>query len=555
VDRRFRRIGLLVRLVCMALLSARVAQAAPNDAAAQKLRDQAIDQDYLATNYVAAEKKLNDALTLCQKTTECSPFIRARVHADLGVVEYMLHKVDLARTEFATALLEDPSVDLDKDLSNSDVQREFAAVKSGGPTPTTAPSTPAPAGSAPVAPQTGGITHSPPISQQVQTPLPLYAEVGQDLGITKVIVRYKPVGAKDWKTATLNKVGGGFGGEIPCSDVGSSEGELQYYIQALDTNGDLVAASGRSATPHAVSIVKKLKGEGPHLPNEPPPQACKPGSATSGGSTLSASPEASDCPPGFPGCRSEGPSSCESKEDCMAGEECVDHVCERGSEATARTYKKNWLSLGVQADLMLMPGANDACLGDSGYTCFRSDNGNYYADVPQKGVDDQVLGGIATSPMLRVLVGYDRVVSPNLTLGGRLGYAFFGGGPQRPVRGTTDAGPNFMPVHVEARLSYYLGKNVFARKGARFYGFASGGLMEIDASQAIDVVPASAFTTRSQIAIDAWRKVGTGFGAVGPGLMFAITPNSGFVVEPKAIVLFPTFGIAFAAQLAYTIGL
>src|SRR5258708_36662552 len=119
----------------MALLSARVAQAAPNDAAAQKLRDQAIDQDYLATNYAAAEKKLTDALTLCQKTTDCSPFIRARVHCDLGVVEFMLKKLDLARTEFATALMEDPGVALDPNLSNTDVQREFATVKSGGPLP------------------------------------------------------------------------------------------------------------------------------------------------------------------------------------------------------------------------------------------------------------------------------------------------------------------------------------------------------------------------------------------------------------------------------------
>ena len=122
MDRRLFPSTLVACILSVALLTSRTSLAAPNDAAAQKLRDQAIDQDYLATNYTAAEKKLTDALALCQKTSDCSPFIRARLHCDLGVIEYMLRKVDLARTEFATALLEDPNVDLDKDLANTDVQ-------------------------------------------------------------------------------------------------------------------------------------------------------------------------------------------------------------------------------------------------------------------------------------------------------------------------------------------------------------------------------------------------------------------------------------------------
>ncbi|MBV9948988.1 MAG: hypothetical protein JOZ69_19220, partial [Myxococcales bacterium] len=101
MNRRLRRSWVLLCIVLLTLTSAlraRLAAAAPNDAAAQKLRDQAIEQDYLLTNYAAAEKKLNDALALCQKTSDCSPFIRARVHCDLGVVELVLKKVDLART-------------------------------------------------------------------------------------------------------------------------------------------------------------------------------------------------------------------------------------------------------------------------------------------------------------------------------------------------------------------------------------------------------------------------------------------------------------------------
>ena len=554
MHRRHSRISLFPCLALFIALStlAGLASGAPNDAAAKKLRDQAIDQDYLATNYAAAEKKLTEALDLCKKTSDCSPYIRARIHCDLGVVEFMLKKIDLARTEFATALLEDPGVDLDKDLANTDVQKEFAAAKGGGPPPTPAPP-PAPAasaaGSSGPASQ-GGMAHAAPGRQKVQVPLPIYAEVPADLGVTRVIVRYKPVGKDDWKTTQLSKMGAGYGGEIPCADVGNSEGELQYYLQALDTNGDLVAASGRSSSPHTVSIVKKLEGEAPHLPGKPPPQACKLGGAASAAATTTSSSDTGECPPDappdFPGCKAEGGAkSCESDDDCMAGEECVDRSCQKGNDVS-RPYKKNWLSLGVQAELLVMPGVSDACLGNSGYTCFRDDNQAYYGDVPAKGIDDTVLGGFATSPMVRILLGYDRALSPNLTIGGRVGYAVFGAGPQRP------GGAAFMPLHLEARAAYFFGKNALSKKGIRVYGLASAGLMEVDAEQTIDVkFPAA----RGSLNVDAWTKTGNGFAAVGPGAMYAFTPNSGLALELKGIMLFPTFGIALGAQLAYTIGL
>jgi hypothetical protein len=556
VDRRLVRHCLLTCFISLALSATRLAWGAPNDAAAQKLRDQAIDQDYLATNYAAAEKKLTQALGLCAKTSNCSPFVRARVHCDLGVVEFMQHKLDLARTEFATALMEDPNVGLDPNLSNTDVQREFAAVKSGGPPPA-APPAAAPEAPPAAAPEAaagasgqGGMAHAAPARQQVHTPLPLYVEVPADLGATKVTVRYKPAGGIEWKTAPMLKMGDGYGVEIPCVDIGGREGELQYFIQAHDASGDLVASSGRSATPHIVAIVKKLTGEPLHFPSQPPPQACKPGSEQAETPSTTTT-EAGDCPPGFPGCHTEGPASCESKADCMAAEECVEQVCKRVSEDERRPYKKNWLSIGVQAELMFMPGADDACAGGKGYTCFLSDSGAYYADIPVLGRDDKVLGGLANAPMLRILVGYDRVILPNVTVGGRLGYAVFGGGPQRPANGATGAGPSFMPLHIEARAAYWFGKNVFARKGLRFFALLAGGMTEADASEPIDVFSSST----KQVFVDAWTKTGLGFAALGPGMMYAITPNSGLVVELKVIELFPTAGTAIGAQLGYAIGL
>jgi hypothetical protein len=565
VDRRFARLALLCSVFLAALFFTRFAAAAPNDAAAQKLRDQAIDQDYLATNYAAAEKKLTDALVLCRKTSDCSPFIRARLHCDLGVVEFMLHKVDLARTEFATALLEDPNVDLDKDLANTDVQKEFAAAKGGGPPPPEAAPAPAPPSATaasdqappggPESGQTGGMSHLAPRRQAFRTPLPLYVEVAPDLLATKIVVRYKPIGASEFKTMQLDKRGAGFGGQIPCADVGGREGELLYYVQALDANGDLVGSSGRSLTPHSVSIVKKLDGEAPHLPGQPPPEACQSASAVSAPVSDSApTTDTSDCPPGFPGCHPDNePSSCESRDDCTAGEDCIDRVCKKGGgEDDSGPFKKNWLWFGVQADLLYMPSANPACAGGQGYSCFRSDTGDYFASAPVANFDDQVLAGFATAPMVRLLIGYDRALGNNFTLGARLGYTILGGGPQRPASNGNDAGASFMPIHAEARAAYWFGAHPFAHKGVRFNVFISGGLTEVDASQNIDL---QATPGTPPIFVDAWRKTGTGFVSAGPAFMYAVNRNGGITLEVKPEILFPTFGFAVAGTLGYAIGL
>jgi hypothetical protein len=106
-------------------------------------------------------------------------------------------------------------------------------------------------------------------------------------------------------------------------------------------------------------------------------------------------------------------------------------------------------------------------------------------------------------------------------------------------------------LHIELRAAYWFGKNVFARKGLRVFALVAGGMTEADASEPIDVFSSAT----KQVFVDAWTKTGLGFVALGPGIMYAITPNSGLVVELKAIELFPTTGTAFAAQLGYAIGL
>jgi hypothetical protein len=543
--RRFLYSWACVATAAFVVLVARTASAAPNDAEALKLRDQAIDTDYLATNFSAAEEKLQKALAMCKSPADCSHAVHARLLCDLGVIYFMLQKADEGRAQFARALKEDPQLTLDKDLSTTDLQREFAAVKSGKPTS-------APVGASTPPSSQGDMAHTPVTSQTLRTPIPIYVELPEGVNPRKVFVRYSAPGSSDWKTLSMTKLGQGYAAEIPCTDVGSTPGELKYFVAAADPSGDVLASSGRLTQPYHVAIVEHLEGDAPRLPGRPPPTACGPGSAPA--LPANADAESTDCPPGFPGCHdtTSTAGSCSTNDDCPDGESCSDGTCKQSEDADSKhaSFKKNWFSVAFQTDALLMPSVSNACAGGTGYTCFGSD-GSYYSQFPLAGADDQVNGGL-TLATNRILLGYDRVFGTNVTVGVRAGYAL-GGGPQRP------AGSNFLPVHAEARIAYWLGKTPFARKGFRFYLLGASGLAQVDASVPVDVFAdnLSAYESKQLQPQDkrAWKKTGLAFVALGPGAMFAITPSTGIALEAKAMEMFPTPATGFNLQLAYVVGL
>jgi hypothetical protein len=532
------------------LAIAQIALAA-NDGAALKLRKQAIYTDYLATDFAAAEKALNKALSLCAKPTDCEPSTRARLHCDLGAVLAADSKKDEATAQFQAALKDDPSVTIDKDVTSQEAEQAFAAAKGGGAAPAApdaggeAPATgKPPAGKPPAAesgeakppPVEGDMKHEPVVESPTSTPIPLYVEVD---GATKVYARYKPIGG-DWKTVQFKKMGEGWGGQIPCGDIGDSPGDIKYFIQATSGEGDVIASYGRQKDPAVAKLVAQLTGEAPHFPDQEPPGKCAASS--------------SDCPPDFPGCHAkEEKVSCQSNEDCETpGQTCVEGFCSSPEEAAAGEVppKMNWISVSVQQDFLLLPGKSDVCLGGQGYACFDTSN-NYYQGVPEAGIDDTVSGGLGLATT-RFLIGYDRLFGDNFMLGVRLGYAI-GGGPQRnPTNGPSGAA--FLPVHAEGRFAYFIGKNPFRRKGFRFYAAVSGGIAEVDSSLQTWAYPQGATNTTPENQYNAWMKTGTGFGAVSLGSMFAITPAMGPFLEIKGMELFPTMGTALGAQLGYSIG-
>jgi hypothetical protein len=114
-------------------LSAQVAAAEPKDREANALAKQAMDSDYLGTQFTDAEKKLQRALKLCGKQ-HCGAPTRARLHLDLAIVYIAgLKKKDKGKKELHAAIAADASVELSPDFTSPEVEKAFVAA--GGAKP------------------------------------------------------------------------------------------------------------------------------------------------------------------------------------------------------------------------------------------------------------------------------------------------------------------------------------------------------------------------------------------------------------------------------------
>jgi hypothetical protein len=183
-------------------------------------------------------------------------------------------------------------------------------------------------------------------------------------------------------------------------------------------------------------------------------------------------------------------------------------------------------------------------------------------------------------------------------LGLRLGYAFGGGPPagQEPATSPPGAGNNlnlypdrtkgkggtpFLPVHAEVRGSFwFLPLNA---KFLRAYVAIGGGMAQVDARVSVperdcaDTLLANnmewneaedgsfadcrsgdlSFDWRKlpETKIDAWKKMGQGFGTVAVGGMLAFTPNLGAQINFNFMYMLPASGIVMEPSLGFVMGL
>jgi hypothetical protein len=190
---------------------------------------------------------------------------------------------------------------------------------------------------------------------------------------------------------------------------------------------------------------------------------------------------------------------------------------------------------------------------DEGYACFR-ESGSQYHGTPKEGVHDSINPGMLLATT-RVKLGGDFAAAESLTLGLRLGYVLRGGGP------TPDGGKAFKPYHLELRGAYWLTDAAYSPRGVGPYLMLAGGLAQIDSHIGVDVVedpdvppPPNQPDNPPGQHLEAYKKMGYSFAALGFGVYFPLARNHGPLVELQLLELFPSSGTALSLGVGYVFG-
>ncbi len=549
-----------------------VAEAAgKKDKEALKLYDKAMDEDYLSVEFDKAEGKLKKAIELCGKD-QCSSEVVGKLYVGLATVHGVgQNKLDVAKSDLVSAVKADAGCKLIDGLSTPELEKKLKEAQAeaggggggeggeggeggkggkGGE-----------GGEAPAPAKVGDFAHTPLAEAPVNTPLPIFAEIPDEIGATKVVVRYKPFGGTKWQTLALAKMEGGFGGEVPCTDV-TTTGDFKYYIIATDDQGLSLAGAGSLKDPYKIPIKNKISGDPPSLPGKQPPKACM---------------AAQECPPGLPGCsdseRGDKPagSMCEETKECMSGLTCQKGSCEVGEEPKAggKQGKKNLISVSAQFDLAYIGSGDKVCdrTSTANYACFeKSTNAPYYGNPTVVTGSNGISGGLGLA-QIRLLAGYDRILPLGFSVGARAGVALLGSpGPDvqnhPPPKGR--AAPNsFLPLHLEVRGGWMLAKDGVSKGKIFPHAFIGGGVAQVNAGVPVSVCDpdpnrketvscgnAAAGTAGKKVDVTAYQVTGQGFVDFGGGATYMIVDNFGIQAEVKFMVMLPTTGFVVAPVIA-----
>ena len=259
--------GVFAAVVLLLLSSlARQAIAAPGDdnpniEKITALNKKALDA-YNDLEFEESRKILKQALDLCSSSGLDKHPIAARTHIHMGVVLIAAKQQDLGVKQFRTAIEIQPDIQVTKALANPEILDAFkeAAASMPAPPPDAGGGDAGAAGTGGAAEVVKGIKHNPSGRGRKGKAIPIVATIGDDVtGYTKVMLEYRPEGAPEYLEREMKKSGNKYVGEIPAD---ATEGNLvSYYIEADsdDENADSIATSGSEDRPYNVS----LSGEPP----------------------------------------------------------------------------------------------------------------------------------------------------------------------------------------------------------------------------------------------------------------------------------------------------
>lgn len=367
--------------------------------------------------------------------------------------------------------------------------------------------------------------------QGILRPVPILTELPRDIAVRarRVLVHYRLWGDPDWTTLELRRNGARYQGAIPCLEISTVTGDLKYYIRVHDGVGRVIATGASRAKPYRVSIRHDSTLE-------------------EGAETRAKCPDPADCPRGLPGCPSERviAIACQTDRDCEGGTTCSWRgFCERVDR------KKNWFSLSVEQDLGLVQtagGCSVASQENEGYACYRED-GSQYTGTPVL-TNEPIGGGLGPT---RVVLGFERLVHYDTSLGARVGWAVLGEGP------TPREGTKFIPFSIAARVTHWFGDDVFARSVLRPYVFLTAGFAMVDVRATTRVredPTAVAYQGGNDLeqAVDIWKRAGDAFAGGGGGLSIPWSGSRAAFVEIGALGAFPFGALVIAPTAGVMLG-
>ncbi len=210
---------------------------------------------------------------------------------------------------------------------------------------------------------------------------------------------------------------------------------------------------------------------------------------------------------------------------------------------------RDWaLRLGLAEDVAFI-GGDDVCTKqsqlDDGFSCFRS-SGSQYHGTPLPGQRDKINPGLSFATT-RVVAGADLAIASWAAFGAEGGVVVLGAGP------TPDGGRAFLPVHAAGRLLLFPGSDARRHDAFAAYLLLSGGLRQIDAKQSVSVVedpnappPPNQPDNPPVQSLDAYRKMGSGFAALGGGARLDLADHFDLAGELSVLRLFPSSGTALS---------